>query len=197
MVQQQGSFGAGIWIVHEDIAPGRYFTNPSSGCYWARLSGTGGTLAEILANEITIFDSPQEIVDISHSDYAFTSSDCGTWSRSPVAAPAAGSIPPGRWLVGQQIQAGEYVTDAQGSCYWERLSDFSGNSGTIIANDFVAAPGRQIVRIASSDEGFYSDDDCGTWTRRTGSTLATSTAAIDPGTIDLNLRMYREKSGLR
>ena len=37
--------------------------------------------------------------------------------------------------------------------------------------------GRQIVRISSSDEGFYSDSDCGTWSRRTGSTLATPAAA--------------------
>ena len=160
------SFGGGTWLVNTEIAPGRYFTNPSSGCYWARLLGTGGTLAEILANEITIFNSPQEIVDISSSDYAFTSSDCGTWSRSPVPAPAAGSIPPGRWLVGQQVQAGEYVTDAQSGCYWKRLSGFSGELDDILANDIHLAAGRQIVSISSSDEGFYSSSDCGTWSRR-------------------------------
>ena len=160
------SFGGGTWLVNTEIAPGRYFTNPSSGCYWKRLSGTGGTLAEILATEITIFNSPQEIVDISSSDYAFTSLDCGTWSRSPVPAPAAGSIPPGRWLVGQQVQAGEYVTDAQSGCSWKRLSGFSGELDDIIAIDIHLAAGRQIVSISSSDEGFYSSSDCGTWSRR-------------------------------
>ena len=160
------SFGGGTWLVNTDIAPGRYFTNPSSGCYWERLSGTGGTTAERLANEFIGFNSAQEIVDISSSDYAFTSSDCGTWSRSPVPAPAAGSIPPGRWLVGRQVPAGEYETNAQSGCYWERLSGFSGNSRDRIANDFVGDAGRQIVSLSSSDAGFYSSSDCGTWSRR-------------------------------
>ena len=193
----QQSFGAGTWIVNEEIAPGRYFTNPSRGCYWERLSDTTGAFSDILANESISFDSGQEIVDIASSDYAFKpDSECGTWSQTPVSALSSG-IPPGRWLVGRQIPAGEYETNSSSGCYWERLSGFSGNFRNIIANDSVAAPGRQIVRIVSSDEGFYSDDDCGTWSRRTGSTLATSTAATDPDTIELNLRMYREKSGLR
>ena len=160
------SFGGGTWLVNTDIAPGRYFTNPSSGCYWERLSGTGGTTAERLANEFIGFNSAQEIVDIRSSDYAFTSSDCGTWSRSPVPAPAAGSIPPGRWLVGRQVPAGEYEINAQSGCYWERLSGFSGNSRDRIVNDFVGDAGRQIVSLSSSDAGFYSSSDCGTWSRR-------------------------------
>ena len=205
-----GSFGAGTWIVGEDIVPGRYFTNPSSGCYWERLSDIGESLSDILANEFITFDSGQEIVDIASSDYAFQSDpECGTWSQTPVAAPSSG-IPPGRWLVGRQIPTGEYETNASGGCYWERLSGFSGNLNDTIENDFVGDAGRQIVRISSSDEGFYSDSDCGTWSRRTGSTLATPAAAgsrvsgggaispaTDPRTIDLNRRMYRAKSGLR
>ena len=202
------TFGSGIWLVNEEIAPGRYFTNPASGCYWERLSDTGGSLSDILANEFISFDSGQEIVDIASSDYAFKpDSECGTWSQTLVSAPSSG-IPPGRWLVGRQIPTGEYETNASRGCYWERLSGFSGRD--IIANDFVGDAGRQIVRISSSDEGFYSDSDCGTWSRRTGSTLATPAAAgsrvsgggaispaTDPGTIDLNRRMYRAKSDLR
>ena len=169
------TFGSGIWLVNEEIAPGRYFTNPASGCYWERLSDTGGSLSDILANEFISFDSGQEIVDIASSDYAFKpDSECGTWSQTLVSAPSSG-IPPGRWLVGRQIPTGEYETNASRGCYWERLSGFSGRD--IIANDFVGDAGRQIVRISSSDEGFYSDSDCGTWSRRTGSTLATPAAA--------------------
>ena len=161
-----GSFGAGTWIVGEDIVPGRYFTNPSSGCYWERLSGTTGSPSDRLANEFINFDSGQEIVDIASSDYAFQSDpECGTWSQTPVAAPSSG-IPPGRWLVGSQIAAGQYETNASSGCYWERLRGFSGNPRDRIANDFVAGGGRQIITILSSDEGFYSDDDCGTWIRR-------------------------------
>ena len=185
-----------------------YFTNPSRGCYWERLSGVGGSTADILANEFISFDSGQEIVDIARSDYAFKSdAECGTWRQTPVSAPSSG-IPPGRWLVGRQIPAGNYEINAGSGCYWERLSGFSGNLNDIIANDFIAASGRQIVRISSSDEGFYSDADCGTWSRRTGSALTTSAAgsgflegvispATDRGTINRNRQMYRAKSGLR
>ncbi len=114
------------------------------------------------------------------------------------ALPAAGSIPPGRWLVGQQVPAGEYETNAQSGCYWERLSGFSGLVD-VLANDIYLAAGRQVVSISSSDAGFYSSSDCGTWTRRTGfSTTAGSviSPATDPGTIELNRQMYRAKSGL-
>ena len=189
------SFGAGTWIVNEDIAPGRYFTNPSSGCFWERLSGTTGAFSDVLANEFISFDSGQEIVDIASSDYAFKPDhECGTWSQTPVSAPAAGSIPPGRWLVGQQIPAGQYETNASSGCYWERLRGFS-SVRDVIANDLVSGGGRQIITILSSDEGFYSDDDCGTWSRRTGSAQVSSTT--DRNTIERNLRMYRAKSGLR
>ena len=202
------TFGPGTWLVNEEIAPGRYFTNPSRGCYWERLSGVGGSTADILANEFISFDSGQEIVDIARSDYAFKSdAECGTWRQTPVSAPSSG-IPPGRWLVGRQIPAGNYEINAGSGCYWERLSGFSGNLNDIIANDFIAASGRQIVGISSSDEGFYSDADCGTWSRRTGSALTTSAAgsgfsegvlspATDRGTINRNRQMYRAKSGLR
>ncbi len=189
------SFGAGTWIVNEDIAPGRYFTNPSSGCFWERLSGTTGAFSDILANEFISFDSGQEIVDIASSDCAFKPDhECGMWSQTPVSAPAAGSIPPGRWLVGQQIPAGQYETNASSGCYWERLRGFS-SVRDVIANDFVSGGGRQIITILASDEGFYSDDDCGTWSRRTGSAQVSSTT--DRNTIERNLRMYRAKSGLR
>ena len=202
------TFGPGTWLVNEEIAPGRYFTNPSRGCYWERLSGVGGSTADILANEFISFDSGQEIVDIARSDYAFKSdAECGTWRQTPVSAPSSG-IPPGRWLVGRQIPAGNYEINAGSGCYWERLSGFSGNLNDIIANDFIAASGRQIVEISSSDEGFYSDADCGTWSRRTGSALTTSAAgsgfsegvlspATDRGTINRNRQMYRAESGLR
>ena len=196
----QGSFGAGTWIVNEDISPGRYFTNPVSGCYWERLSGTTGTSSDRLANEFIGFDSGQEIVDIASSDYAFTPDhECGTWSRTPVTAPSSGTIPPGRWLVGSQIPAGQYQVNASSGCYWERLRGFSGRISDTIANDFVAGGGRQIITILSSDEGFYTDDDCGTWTRRTGFSSTAETVispATDPYTIELNRQMYRMKNGL-
>ena len=161
------SFGSGTWIVNEDIAPGRYFTNPRSGCYWERLSGLGGTSADRITNEFIGFNSGQEIVDIDTSDRAFqTDAECGRWDMSPEAGPPSGQITPGRWLVGRQIQPGEYETNASSGCYWERLRGFSGESNDRITNDFVGDGGRVIVAIRSSDAGFYADADCGTWARR-------------------------------
>ena len=46
------TFSAGTHLVNASIPPGRYFAvNASAGCYWARLSGLGGTLDEIIAND--------------------------------------------------------------------------------------------------------------------------------------------------
>lgn len=79
------------------------------------------------------------------------------------------SIQPGMWLVGSQISAGTYTAATRAGCYWQRLRDFSGGIGSILANDFVSAGGTRIVSIAGSDVGFSGDDDCGTWTRSSAS----------------------------
>ena len=191
------SFRSGTWIVNEDIAPGRYYTNPRSGCYWERLSGLGGTLSDVIANEFIGFDSGQEIVDIASSDRAFdTDADCGRWDMTPEAGPASGTIRPGRWLVGRQIQPGDYETHASSGCYWERLRSFTGEtSRSVIANDFVGGGGRIIVSIRSSDAGFYTDDDCGTWSRRGGSSSQTSQGATDSFRIEQNYRRHRSSMG--
>ncbi len=71
----------GTWRVGEDIQPGIYRTIPPEGlggCYWQRLSGLGGEINDIIANDLT--DSPAQ-VQIKASDYAFSSEDCGTWSK--------------------------------------------------------------------------------------------------------------------
>jgi hypothetical protein len=82
--------------------------------------------------------------------------------------------------VGVDIAPGRYYSDPADGCYWERLSGFGGTSGEIIANDFVGFDSRQvIVDIASSDYGFKTDADCGTWfnTPRHG-----QQSGITPGT---------------
>ena len=191
------SFGAGTWIVNEDIEPGRYYTNPSSGCYWERLSGLGGTSADRITNEFIGFNSGQEIVDIASSDRAFKpDADCGRWDRRPEPGPSSGTITPGRWLVGRQIQPGDYETNASPGCYWERLRGFSGESRDRITNDFVGDGGRVIVSIRSSDGGFYADNDCGSWSRRGGSSSnLASPGATDSFQIDQNYRRHRAEMG--
>lgn len=71
--------GSGIFLVGEDIQPGTYRGDGSSGtCYWARLSGTGGGLGDIIANDLP---AGPTVVTISPSDVAFETSGCADWVR--------------------------------------------------------------------------------------------------------------------
>lgn len=74
------SFSDGIYIVGTDIQPGTYKSSGGSSCYYERLSGFGGTLDEIIANEIA---RGTAIVTIAASDAGFKSERCGTWSLIP------------------------------------------------------------------------------------------------------------------
>ena len=190
------SFESGRWIVGEDIAAGRYFTDPASGCYWERLRGLGGTIEDVLANRFIEFDAAQEIVDIGEGDTAFTAdAECGGWDMNPRPGPAAGVITPGRWLVGEQVEPGEYGADAAHGCYWERLGSFAGTIAGIRANDFVENGGRVIVRIARSDVGFHADADCGRWRRREASSTTASFGATDPWEVEQNYHRDRATGG--
>lgn len=90
------------------------------------------------------------------------------WKDQATADAAAGgynvnaktSFGDGVWRVGEEIQPGTYRAPGGGSCYWERLSGFSGSFGDIITNDFGTS--NTTVTISSTDAGF-STDDCGTW----------------------------------
>lgn len=160
---EETGIGSGTWRVGISIAPARYFTNPRSGCYFERLSGLGGTLEDIIANEFIGFDAGQWIVDVSSSDVGFnTNSECGRWSQERKSGRLS-SIPPGVWEVGSQITPGRYRTIAVEGCYWERLRAFGADLTSIIANDYNSSPGQHIVDIQSSDVGFSSNDNCGTW----------------------------------
>jgi hypothetical protein len=154
------AFGDGTHRVGSGgIAPGTYRSSPTEeNCYWERVSGFGGTLDEIIANNI----GGPEIVTIEATDAGFDSSRCGTWR------PVSASYPPapvtvfgtGMYQVGTHIAPGTYQSDADpDSCYWERLRGFSGEFSDLITNDFST-----IVTIAPSDAGF-SSSRCGTWRR--------------------------------
>ncbi len=69
--------GDGVWLVGSDIRAATY-RGGGDGCYWARLSGTGGGLGDIIANGNP---SGQAIVTISRSDEAFETQNCGQWER--------------------------------------------------------------------------------------------------------------------
>lgn len=73
------TFGSGTYRVGTDIAPGTYIASGAqSSCYWERLSGFGGGMGEIVANN---FGDPG-IVTIDASDAGFKTSGCGTWTKT-------------------------------------------------------------------------------------------------------------------
>lgn len=76
-------FGEGMYLVGDDIKPGRYKTaGPADtdfpNCYWARLKGTTGSLDDIAAN-----GNPEgpSFVTIKSSDEAFETSGCKDWVK--------------------------------------------------------------------------------------------------------------------
>jgi hypothetical protein len=188
-------FGAGQYVVNTDIAAGRYYSVPGSSCYWERQSGFGGSLAEILANDFVGYAANHYIVDILVSDRGFkTESACGTWFNTPRAG-AQSDIRAGIWLVGSQVSAGTYRATVQSGCYWERLRDFTGNLSGIIANNFIASAGSQLVTISGGDAGFQSTAACGTWSRVSSSSPDGERASESTASVDLNRRAYRQRRG--
>lgn len=191
-------FGPGQYRVGTEIAPGRYFADPDDGCYWERQSGFGGTLDDVIANDFVGFNALQIIVDIRSSDRGFEGDeDCGRWYNTRRHG-AQTSVSDGTWLVGSQVTPGTYRATTSDGCYWERLRNFTGELSGIIANDFVGGGGVRRVTIRSSDVGFHTDEDCGTWTRE-GAGLDELTRSNEnlPHEIERNWRLRRQKFGLR
>jgi hypothetical protein len=156
------SFGDGTHIVGTDIDAGTYRNSDSSGgCYWERLSGFGGTLGEIIANN---FSDHLQIVTINPTDVGFSSTDCGTWAppAGPITSSPTAPFGDGMYIVGTDVAPGTWRNEASDGCYWERLSGFTGEIDDIIANEF--SDDQQIVTISESDVAFQSDN-CGTWTK--------------------------------
>jgi hypothetical protein len=72
-------FGAGTWLVNQEIASGLWQNSDSSeGCRWARLASLDGAPGAITA---TGGGTSIVTIEINASDRAFDSSGCGTWSR--------------------------------------------------------------------------------------------------------------------
>lgn len=155
-------FSDGTFQVGKDIQPGTYRTRSGSpGCYWARLSGFGGTVDEIIANDNT--DAPA-VVTIASSDKGFESRDCGTWTQNlSQITQSKTSFGDGTFIIGTDITPGTYKNTGNQGCYYARLSGFGGTTDEIIAND--NSDTTVIVSIDGSDKGFESRG-CGTWTKQ-------------------------------
>lgn len=72
------TFDDGIYIIGTDITPGTYKNTGASGCYYARLSGFGGTIDNIIANNNV---DTATFVTIAPSDKGFELNGCGTWTK--------------------------------------------------------------------------------------------------------------------
>jgi hypothetical protein len=156
------TFGDGVHAVGSDVQPGRYrTTSPSGLCYWARLSGFGGTLDELIANDLA-FGGASEVVDIDAADLGFESDGCGTWSTDLSAVTTSPEAPfgDGTYIVGVDVAAGTWRSAGGETCYWSRLAGFGGELGDILANDLPDGP--TVVTIAPSDVGFTTSG-CGEW----------------------------------
>ncbi len=154
----------GTYIVGTEVPAGTFRTLAAEGlCYWERLAGFSGGLDDIIANGLA--DGAPEIVTIASTDAGFSSSGCGSWSNvlAPLKTPDA-PFGDGTFQVGEEIAPGTWRSseEAPDSCYWERLSGFSGELADIDANDISEAAA--IVTIGASDVGFHSSG-CGTWSR--------------------------------
>jgi len=155
-------FGDGTYQVGKDIQSGTYRTRVGSpGCYYTRLSGFGGSVGEIIANNLT--DAPA-IVTIAATDKGFTSQNCGTWTKDvSQITTSKTTFGDGMYIIGTDITPGTYRNTATQGCYYARLSGFGNTTNDIIANNNVDTA--TIITIASTDKGFQSNG-CGTWTKQ-------------------------------
>lgn len=67
----------------------------------------------------------------------------------------------GMWIVGKQMKAGVYQSDAGVSCYWERLAGLSGKYVDLLDNGGYRR-GPKLVEVKVSDFAFTSQG-CGQW----------------------------------
>lgn len=165
-------FTRGTYLVGSDLPPGRYRATaeqPRWSCYWARLSGFGGTEEEVIGR--SEFLGASFIAEIKPSDAGFTTDgDCGTWlpdDGSPVRS-VGEPIGAGAYDVGTEITPGRYRAaspSGEASCQWWRLGGFGGTPGEVLGSYdlglFLAYS--FIVDIGTTDAGFASTR-CGTWT---------------------------------
>jgi len=158
--KKAAEYGSGMYVVGKDIQPGLYKSDEGIN-YWARLNGFSGELGDIAAN-----GTPRgsAIVEIKQGDKGFETQGRGHWYKidENYQGKLLTSFGDGTYLVGKDIQPGTYKSSEGGSGYWARLSSFSGDLSSIIANDLPQGP--SIVKISPNDKGFETFGN-GTWTK--------------------------------
>jgi hypothetical protein len=153
---------AGTYLVNDELQPGlfRGFAGEDimSSCYWERMVSLSGDSDSILANDNAI---GQYYVEVREGDMAFET-DCDLYrvdlqNYVPAEVFPPEAIPPGSYLVNLDIQPGIYKgeagADIMESCYWARLSNFSGDDD-ILDND--NATGQYYIEVQPGDFGLYT-----------------------------------------
>jgi hypothetical protein len=154
------TFGDGTYRVARDVPAGTYRASGGGTCYWARLRSFSGDLDSILANDNA---RGPALVTILRTDKGFETHGCGRWtSNLGRITKSTTRFGDGQFIVGTDIAPGTYRARGGSTCYWARLSAFTGDLNSILAND--NPRGSTIVTISSRDRGFASHG-CGTWTR--------------------------------
>lgn len=83
-------------------------------------------------------------------------------AKTPEYSPRlSASMGDGTWLLGKEIKRGLYAAPGGTACYWERLSDLSGDPDGTIDVGF-ARRGPQKVQLGDRDFAFTSNG-CGQW----------------------------------
>lgn len=71
------SFNDGLYVVNQNIAPGKYRSSSTGDCSWKRMNALSGYKSTIASAEV----NGQTTVDILSTDKAFSSTGCGTWTK--------------------------------------------------------------------------------------------------------------------
>lgn len=194
---------SGVYLVGSDIQPGLYRGQAGEGlfdsCYWERLSGLSGEFDDLISNDIA---SGQFYVEVMDTDQAF-SVDCEVEYLEAPPEPVAEfptAIAMGTYIVGVEIAPGLYRGEAGldlfDSCYWERLSGFSGEFDDLITND--GAVGQFYVEVSDTDIGFSTDCEV-EYLAALPTPAAEFPTLLSPGTylvgIDIAPGTYRGEAG--
>jgi len=157
-----GTFADGRYRIGQTLAARTYRTQVnSSGRYWERESGFSGQLSDIIANNLTNF---HDVVTILPTDAGFKTQNCGTWTSDLSALTSSPTAPfaDGTWIVNTDVGPGTWTAAGGQSCYWARVSAFTGRVEDVVANDLGTT--NPTATIAPTDVGFISHS-CGSWTK--------------------------------
>ena len=156
-------FGDGSFLVNIDIAPGNYVADPGDErCNWFRTAPFGDQTPD---NTGGYASQGHQVITILATDTGFFSEQCGTWrslSTFDAQHGPAHTIGQGTYIVGIDVNPGDYVADAIDGryCRWFLLRGFAGRASDIISSGTGVLRG--IAQIPPDAVGFRSIN-CGDW----------------------------------